>query len=126
MVVGRLREHLVQQRVRGILNAAGAPTRVWRNNVGGGNVNGHWMTWGLAPGSADLIGIATIIINEDMIGQKIGQFFSAEIKTEKKSSKLRAEQIIWSRTVEERGGIARTFRSGEEAEAFLRGLTGQE
>ncbi len=113
-----VREQLIQQRIRAVFNRPGAPTRVWRNNVGGAKVNGQFIRWGLAPGSADLIGIYTVMITPDMVGETIGQFFSAEIKTEK--GLVREDQLIWQDTVRRFGGISEIFRSEEEAKAFLK------
>lgn len=89
-------------------------------------VGGQWVTWGLAKGSADLIGLVTIEITGDMVGQKFGRFLSVEIKTEAKTSKLSDEQVIWKKTIADRGGIAEVFRSGKDAQAFLKALAGRE
>lgn len=113
------REHLVQQAVRGVLCAPGQPTRLWRNNVGGGKIGGAWVTWGLCEGSGDLIGIFSRVITQDMVGQTIGQFLSVEIKTHAKGSKPSPEQLTWLKTVNDRGGIARIIRDTGEARALL-------
>lgn len=113
-----MREQLIQQQIRGVFNAPGAPTRLWRNNVGKRLIDGRWLTWGLAPGSADLIGVYTRIITPDMVGQTFGQFFSAEIKTEKGA--VRSDQLIWQETIRKFGGIAEIFRSREQAIEFMK------
>lgn len=119
------REHVVQQGIRGVLCAPTAPTRVWRNNVGGGvvitkaNPKGSYLTWGLCEGSADLIGIYTRVITPEMVGQVIGQFLSVEVKTHAKHSKPSPEQLRWKAMVEKRGGIARIIRDKDTAIALI-------
>ncbi len=72
------------------LEASEKGSRVWRNNVGAmQDVTGRWVRFGLANDSpevnkvvksGDLIGIRPLTITPEMIGRKIGQFISREIK----------------------------------------------
>lgn len=113
------REFLVQQRIRGILNQPGTGVRLWRNNVGSYQKGSSYIQYGLAPGSADLIGICSVIVEPEMVGMEIGQFLSIEIKTP--TGRVDPKQLVWQETVRKLGGIAEIFRTAEEAEAFLKG-----
>lgn len=113
-----MREHLIQQKVRAILNAPGAVTRVWRNNVGATKTeSGGWIEYGLAPGSADLIGIKKVLITPEMVGETFGRFFSVEMKTP--TGRLSTAQKIWAATISKFGGIATCWRSEQDAADFL-------
>jgi len=60
--------------------------------------------FGLLVGSGDYIGWKTVIITPDMIGTKMAQFLSVEIKTE--FGVRSDEQIKWCENVRKQGGIA--------------------
>ncbi len=113
-------ESRIQAQVRAVLSQRDATTRVWRNNVGGGIVNGHWIDWGLQKGSSDLVGIHRHIVTENDIGTDIGRFFCVEIKTP--TGRMRPEQKKWIEVIKSFGGIAEICRSKEEAEELLRRL----
>ena len=88
-------------------------TRVFRNHCGSvQDRQGRWHTFGLARGSADLIGWQTLTITPDMVGQRIAQFLSVEVKSA--TGRVRPEQEAWARTVNEHGGHAIIVRSVEE------------
>jgi hypothetical protein len=87
--------------------------RLFRNNVGMMiDLHGNHVKYGLCKGSADLIGVKTITITEDMVGQEIGVFLSIEVKSDK--GKLTPEQIAWQKMVETMGGIGLIVRDTEE------------
>ena len=71
------------------------------------------MQFGLARGSADLIGYRTITITPDMVGQQVAVFASIEVKTP--TGRIRPEQRAWMETVQAAGGIAGVARSVEDA-----------
>jgi len=66
--------------------------------------NAHPTTFGLCPGSADLIGVQKIIITPEMAGQAIGRFVSIEVKGE--GGRISEQQKNWQRMVENMGGFA--------------------
>jgi hypothetical protein len=87
--------------------------RLFRNHVGKVLDNrGRWHSFGLAPGSADLIGWRQLVIRPEHVGQTIAQFFSVEVKTQ--TGKPSNGQRAWYRTVENHGGMAVIARSVED------------
>ncbi|MCS6946269.1 MAG: VRR-NUC domain-containing protein [Steroidobacteraceae bacterium] len=92
------------------LNVSKGPIRVFRNNVGAlMDKHGNYITYGLAPGSSDLIGWRTITVTRDMLGAKIAQFLSIEVKS--LHGVVTQEQQAWLDLVERAGGIAIVARS---------------
>lgn len=84
---------------------------VWRNNVGLLEAEGgHRVRYGLAKGSADLVGIVRM-------ANGLGRFFALEVKTV--TGRLHADQERWLRLVESRGGYAVVVRSVEDALAAV-------
>lgn len=80
----------------------------WRNHVGKiQDERGRWHTFGLAPGSADLIGLLT----------PHGRFVALEIKEPGK--RPTSEQIDWLAMVQRTGGFAAVVRSPAEALAAV-------
>jgi hypothetical protein len=74
--------------------------------------------FGLARGSADLIGWRTITITPDMVGRQLAVFISIEVKTER--GRVRPEQHAWLAAVTGAGGIAGVARSVTDAHAILK------
>jgi hypothetical protein len=89
--------------------------RLFRNQVGSlpDPRTGRLVTFGLARGSADLIGWRTITIGPEHIGQRIAVFTSIEVKTP--TGRLRPEQQQWLGVVRGAGGVAGVVRSVEDA-----------
>lgn len=73
--------------------------------------------FGLAPGSGDLIGIRSIEITPEMVGQRIGQLVSLEGKLPGRPHS--PEQENWHKQITFMGGLSGTFRSVEEAAQLL-------
>lgn len=84
--------------------------RVFRNQVGKYQIldprtrRTRWLSSGLVPGSADLVGWVTIEITREMVGKKVAVFLSDETKVPGKG--LRKEQKTWFQNVRDAGGIA--------------------
>lgn len=99
--------------------------RVFRNQVGVGFVgqppNLTRVSMGLCPGSGDLIGWATRVIQPSDVGKDIAVFLSLEVKTDK--GKVRENQTKWLEAVRRSGGIAAIVRSEEEAIQAIRSWT---
>ena len=69
-------------------------TRIFRNHVGQiEDKNGRVHKFGLAPGSADLIGYTTIEVTPEMVGKKVAVFTSIEVKT--KEGRVSKHQKLW-------------------------------
>jgi hypothetical protein len=109
-------EQQIQQHIR--LACSTGATRLFRNNTGTlRDRHGRPVQFGLARGSADLIGYRTITITPDMVGQQVAVFTSIEVKTP--TGRIRPEQRAWMETVQAAGGIAGVARSVEDAKALL-------
>jgi hypothetical protein len=105
-------EQQIQQRIR--LALSRGPVRLYRNNTGTlRDQHGRPVTFGLAVGSADLIGWTTRTITPDMVGQQLAVFTSIEVKTP--TGRVKPEQQQWLDAVQAAGGIAGVARSVEDA-----------
>ena len=105
-------EQQIQQHIR--LTCSTGSTRLFRNNTGTlRDANGRPVQFGLAVGSADLIGWRTVTITPDMVGQRVAVFTSIEVKSA--TGRLRPEQRQWLEAVQAAGGIAGVARSVEDA-----------
>lgn len=81
--------------------------RLFRNNVGAlQNARGEWVQYGLAPGSADLIGWVD------------GRFAAIEVKSAR--GIITDAQNRFIATVRDAGGVAGVARSVEDAHRILR------
>ena len=107
-------ETTLQQQIRLALGTR-PDTRIFRNQVGSlpDPRTGRLVTFGLARGSADLIGWRTITITPEMVGQRIAVFTSIEVKTP--TGRVRPEQHAWLSTVQGAGGFAGVARSVTDA-----------
>jgi hypothetical protein len=100
----------LQQRIRLALGTR-PDIRLFRNQVGQlpDPRTGRPVQFGLARGSADLIGWRTITITPDMVGQRLAVFTSLEIKTT--TGRLTPAQHNWLGAVLAAGGVAGVARS---------------
>ena len=104
----------LQQRIRLALGTH-PELRIFRNQVGSlpDPRTGRLVQFGLARGSADLIGWRTLVITPEMVGQRVAVFTSLEIKTP--TGRLAPAQRHWLQAVEQAGGIAGVARSVGDA-----------
>jgi hypothetical protein len=104
----------LQQRIRLALGTQ-HDLRLFRNQVGQlpDPRTGRPVQFGLARGSADLIGWRTIVITPDMVGQRLAVFTSIEVKTA--TGRLTPAQHSWLGVVRGAGGIAGVARSVADA-----------
>jgi hypothetical protein len=104
----------LQQRIRLALGLR-PDLRLFRNQVGSlpDPRTGRLVTFGLARGSADLIGWRTVTITPDMVGQRLAVFTSIEVKTP--TGRLAPMQASWLGAVHGAGGIAGVARSVGDA-----------
>ena len=71
------------------------------------------MSFGLARGSADLIGWTIRTVTPEMVGTQVAVFTSIEVKTP--TGRVKPEQQQWLDAVQAAGGIAGVARSVEDA-----------
>ena len=116
-------EAAVQSVVR--LEASRMGKRLWRNNVGAGNLeNGSFLRWGIANDSAklnkiikssDLIGIEPVTVRPHHVGTTLGVFLSREIKPtgwHYSGNAHEQAQLKWLQLIASMGGNA-AFATGE-------------
>lgn len=103
-------ETTLQQRIRLALGTH-PQARLFRNQVGQlpDPRTGRPVQFGLARGSADLIGWRTVVVTPDMVGQRLAVFTSIEVKTP--NGRLTPAQQAWLGAVRSAGGIAGVARS---------------
>jgi hypothetical protein len=111
-------ETTLQQQIRLALGTR-PDLRLFRNNTGTlpDPRTGRPVQFGLARGSADLIGLRTVTITPDMVGQQVAVFTSIEVKTPK--GRPTAEQENWLNMVRSLGGIAGIARSVRDANEIV-------
>jgi len=109
-------EHEIQQRIR--LACSRGAVRLWRNNTGAlVDQQGRFVRFGLCKGSSDLIGLRSLEITPELVGQRLAQFVALEVKTAQGA--LSPEQRAFLQLVQQLGGVAAVCRSVEEAEQLL-------
>ncbi len=113
-------ETAIMQDIRLALGACPG-IKAWRNNVGmfKEQKSGRWIRYGLFNGSADIIGLKTVTITPEMVGQKVAVFLSVEVKTPQAPKKLPDDQQAWFDAVQKAGGIAVIARSVEDVNFLL-------
>ena len=90
----------------------------FRNNVGVlKDRDGRPIRYGLCNGSSDIIGLRSVEITQDMVGQKIGQFVALEVKT--KTGKPTEAQENFLDQVNRAGGFGMIVRSAGEVEEIF-------
>ena len=110
-------EHEIQQRIR--LACGRGAVRLWRNNTGAlVDQQGRFVRFGLCKGSSDLIGLRSLVVTPEMVGQRIAQFVALEIKTD--SGAVSPEQKAFLQLVRQLGGLGAVCRSIEQAQAVLK------
>jgi hypothetical protein len=104
----------LQQRIR-LAVGTHPDARLFRNQVGQlpDPRTGRPVQFGLARGSADLIGWRTITVTPEMVGRRIAVFTSIEVKTT--TGRLTPAQHAWLGVVRGAGGIAGVARSVADA-----------
>ena len=96
-------------------------TRVFRNNVGALALpNGRWLQYGLCAGSSDLIGLRSVTITPEMVGQQVAIFVALEGKQVNRYGN--ADQRNFIAMVKMLGGRAGIFRNLVDAQCIVDGL----
>jgi hypothetical protein len=99
------KETILQAQIRKAVNLL-PYARFWRNTVGKRNIEGRWITWGLAKGSSDLVGLV-------QMPNGAARFTCLEIK--QGSGYESEEQEAFRAAVNRFGGYAAVVRSVDEA-----------
>lgn len=114
-------EQRIQQEIR--LALGKGRSRLWRNNTGAlRDERGQLVRYGLCQGSADLIGLTTVTVTPDMVGQTLAVFTAIEVKAPR--GRPTPEQEAFIAMVRQAGGRAGIARSVEEAERIITGAGG--
>ena len=109
-------EQHIQQEIR--LALGSGPVRLWRNNTGClKDQQGRPVRFGLCKGSSDLIGLRSITIGPEHLGQTLAVFAAVEVKAQ--AGRATAEQQAFIATVAAMGGLAGVARSVEDAAQIL-------
>jgi hypothetical protein len=111
-------ERRIQSEIQLAASAGGGPARLWRNNVGAlRDQRGQLVRYGLCPGSSDLIGLRTVVVTPDMVGQRIALFCAVEVKDRGRPTE---QQQAFINLVQQAGGRAGIARSVPDALSILR------
>lgn len=115
----RNQEQVLQQLARAKLGEY-SHVRMFRNNVGVAYRKGSDVPirFGLCEGSSDLIGIRTVAITEDMVGDTIGQFVAAEVKAPR--GWITKPQRTFGETIKSLGGLFVIVRSLDDLEEIVK------
>jgi hypothetical protein len=110
-------EAQTQQAIR--LELGRGPVRLWRNNTGTLlDKHGRPVQFGLCKGSSDLIGLRSITIGPEHLGQQLAVFAAIEVKSA--TGRATPEQTAFIEQVQAMGGLAGVVRSVRDAAAVLR------
>ena len=97
--------------------------RMFRNNNGvWQDKAGNWVTYGLGPGTSDLIGFREVLITPEMVGRTVAVFSAIEVKRKgrRTTKKKRFEQQRdFIHMVIHHGGLAGFARSPDDARQIL-------
>ena len=107
-------ETTLQQQIRLAIGTR-PEARIFRNQVGSlpDPRTGRLVTFGLARGSADLIGWRTVVVTPEMVGTRLAVFLSIEVKTP--TGRVTPQQHNWQAAVLAAGGISGIARSVSDA-----------
>ena len=109
-------EQQVQQAIR--LALSRGDTRLWRNNTGTLlDKHGRPVQFGLCKGSSDLIGMRSITIGPEHVGQRLAVFAAVEVKSA--TGRATPEQLAFIDVVQQMGGLSGIARSIEDARSIL-------
>jgi hypothetical protein len=109
-------EQQIQQAIR--LAISRGDTRLWRNNTGTLlDRQGRPVQFGLCKGSSDLIGLRSITIGPEHLGQRVAVFAAVEVKSS--TGRPTVDQLAFVDTVQSMGGMAGIARSVDDARSIL-------
>jgi len=108
-------ETVLQNQIRLAISADCPDVVMFRNHCGAlkDQRTGRLVTFGLAPGSPDLVGWRSIEITHEMVGQRIAVFCGLEIKIP--GGRVRPDQVNFIDRLRAAGGVAAVVRSVDDA-----------
>lgn len=112
-------ETVLQNQIRLALSSQCPDVTMFRNHCGAlkDSRTGRLVTFGLSPGSPDLVGWKRVRVTTDMVGSDLAVFCGIEIKTP--TGAVRADQSHWLSLLADAGGIAGVARSVTDAVQLL-------
>jgi hypothetical protein len=112
-------ETVLQNQIRLAISAQCSDAVMFRNHCGAlkDQRTGRLVTFGLAPGSPDLVGWKRVKITPDMVGSEVAVFCGIEIKTP--DGHLRDDQRAFLDRLGVSGGVAGVARSVGDAVSLL-------
>lgn len=112
-------ETVLQNRIRLAVSSRCGDVTMFRNHTGALRDlrTGQMVRFGLAPGSPDLVGWKSVVVTEEMVGQRLAIFCGLEVKIP--SGRVREDQVKFLDRLRSAGGVAAVVRSEEEAVAIL-------
>jgi len=115
-----MKERNIQNSIR--LAHSKGNTRLFVNDVGVAKVGERTIRYGLCNGSTDLVGVHTVTITGDMVGQEIGVAVFAEVKTP--TGRVKPHQEEFMNQMKKMGCIVGVVRSVEDMQELLTPLKG--
>jgi hypothetical protein len=112
-------ETQIQSAIRLAVSAQCPDVVLFRNQTGAlrDPRTGRLITFGLAPGSPDLVGWRSVLVTPEMVGSRLAVFCGVEVKTP--AGRVRPEQTHWLDRLGIAGGITGVVRSVESAIELL-------
>lgn len=110
-----VKERNIQNTIR--LECGKGDTRLFVNDVGVAKQDGRTIPYGLCKGSTDLVGVHTVTVTEDMVGERVGIAVFAEVKTP--TGTVKSHQQKFMDLMSSMGCIVGVVRSVEDMRELL-------
>ena len=110
-----MKERNIQNSIR--LECSKGDTRLFVNDVGVAEQGGRKIRYGLCNGSTDLVGVHTVTVTGDMVGQRVGLAVFAEVKTA--TGTVKPHQQRFMDNMSDMGCIVGVVRSVEDMQKLL-------
>lgn len=117
--MGVQQETVLQNKIRLAVSSQCDGVTMFRNHTGAlrDPRTGQMVRFGLAPGSPDLVGWKSVVVTEEMVGQRLAVFCGIEVKIP--GGRVREDQVNFLDRLGEAGGVAAVVRSEEEVVVIL-------
>lgn len=103
-----MRDSSISDRV--LLELTAQDWLLWKNPVGSARLDsGQFVRFGVCnPGGSDLIGLRSVVVTPDMVGQRLAVFAAIESKT--KNYNVSRPQRLFLNAISRAGGIAQVAK----------------